>query len=935
MLFVLSSSLSSEASKYLIKSYDLQECKSISGSVWAMVQDTSGILYFGSDNGLTIFDGAKWAYVDGLQTPIRSLSIANNGQVFYGSVDDFGLIMKDEEKGIYLISLKTKMENPISFSDIWSINVCQNQIFFQSKDHVFIYENDQVREIPVDNSYHRAGVLSGQFVLNQQNTGLSVYDGQGFKLLPNASFFKDFIISAFIDLTDNECLIFTRRNGVFKYNWLNGNITSVFHKSTNTNEILKKANVYHAIKLPDGNLAVATLYSGTFIINHHGFIEKKLNRISGSIENTNYFLGISNNSNIWICTANGLSVFNINSPFLFWDYSSGLDGIVLSIEAFKEKLYVGTFNGLFIRVNEEKPGTSIQNKFSKLISSDIWDISKVSIDGNDLLYIASGQGLYYIKDELLFEETKGELVHKIIQSKINENILYVFYRDKIDIYKWDSKRFVFAYSIEKVLFNFRTAIEDESGFLWVGTRMNVVHRFNVDEIIKACLMNDRSILKTESWDHQIFDFDYFVADVFDFHGKPVVNANGIYEFSYEKNQFHKSNTFNNKGADLPKISAFVEDSYQNIWIGGSNILIRQPEGSYELHQMPFKHLKDLFSSFVFKPESNGKMWIGGNRGLYLFDNMAEKPSMQSEVLIRKLTLNDKFRIYPQPNADLPENLSKTIGKEIVQSHQKISIDFALPYFEDEKNTLYSYYLDGYQNEWSPWSIKSSVDFNNLKPGDYTFNVRAKNIFDEETPITSLSFLVPRPWYRQIVFFIVLGILFIILIYFLIQRISEIKMQKQLRIEEIIQIRLKEERFLNVISDIKTEPRKGEHENQNFQTNSDQFSVRDSEFLKKALKVIDDNMDNPGFDVKMFAGNMGMSQAKLYRKLNALVGMSITKFIRNTRLKKAAQLLWETDSSISEVAYKTGFNTPGYFTKCFSQEFGITPSDFLVSDRKNV
>ena len=59
----------------------------------------------------------------------------------------------------------------------------------------------------------------------------------------------------------------------------------------------------------------------------------------------------------------------------------------------------------------------------------------------------------------------------------------------------------------------------------------------------------------------------------------------------------------------------------------------------------------------------------------------------------------------------------------------------------------------------------------------------------------------------------------------------------------------------------------------------------------------------------------------------------TKFIRNTRLKKAAQMLKESDLSISEVAYKTGFNTPGYFTKCFSQEFGITPRDFLSSDIK--
>ena len=84
---------------------------------------------------------------------------------------------------------------------------------------------------------------------------------------------------------------------------------------------------------------------------------------------------------------------------------------------------------------------------------------------------------------------------------------------------------------------------------------------------------------------------------------------------------------------------------------------------------------------------------------------------------------------------------------------------------------------------------------------------------------------------------------------------------------------------------------------------------------------------------MFCREMGMSQARAYRKLISLTGMSINEFIRNIRLKKAAQLLVESDYTISEISYMTGFGSPGYFTKCFKTEFGINPRDFAPNRKK--
>jgi len=71
----------------------------------------------------------------------------------------------------------------------------------------------------------------------------------------------------------------------------------------------------------------------------------------------------------------------------------------------------------------------------------------------------------------------------------------------------------------------------------------------------------------------------------------------------------------------------------------------------------------------------------------------------------------------------------------------------------------------------------------------------------------------------------------------------------------------------------------------------------------------------------------MSRAQLYRKIDAVSGQSVHEFIRIVRLKKAAELLANSDSNISEIVEKVGFNSFAYFTKSFKEYFGVTPSQY--------
>ncbi len=105
------------------------------------------------------------------------------------------------------------------------------------------------------------------------------------------------------------------------------------------------------------------------------------------------------------------------------------------------------------------------------------------------------------------------------------------------------------------------------------------------------------------------------------------------------------------------------------------------------------------------------------------------------------------------------------------------------------------------------------------------------------------------------------------------------------------------------------------------------------FLRKAYGVVEQNIDNPAFEANDFARAIGMSRAQIYRKIKIATGLSVKDFVRVTRLKKAEELLTNTDSNISEIAYQVGFSSIAYFSTSFSRYFKISPTKYILLNRK--
>ena len=110
---------------------------------------------------------------------------------------------------------------------------------------------------------------------------------------------------------------------------------------------------------------------------------------------------------------------------------------------------------------------------------------------------------------------------------------------------------------------------------------------------------------------------------------------------------------------------------------------------------------------------------------------------------------------------------------------------------------------------------------------------------------------------------------------------------------------------------------------------------DEKFLNELIDIIEDHISDSNLKIEEITQQIGMSHSVVYRKINALTGLSLVEFIRTIRLKRASQLLSKTSISVSQASFEVGFTDPKYFSKSFQKYFGATPSEYISANREHI
>lgn len=272
---------------------------------------------------------------------------------------------------------------------------------------------------------------------------------------------------------------------------------------------------------------------------------------------------------------------------------------------------------------------------------------------------------------------------------------------------------------------------------------------------------------------------------------------------------------------------------------------------------------------------------------------------------------------PEPSTPSSTNLLRPLSfDENYLTFQFSALDYAHP-----SHVRYRYRLCGLEEEWHTGSESGGLtvaDYKALSPGDYVFEAQAASADGQWSDALTVPFTILPPWW--LTWWAKLGYSLIALMGLMLL-INYYLKRKRVALE-----RENDER-VNRLFELRDAARHQFAESTAIDPEKISANVEEEELVKRMLAAINENLDNEDYGVDQLARDVAMSRSSLYDKLRTMLGISPADFIRNVRLKHAAELLVNTQLSIAEVSERVGFNSPRIFSSNFKKMFGVLPSDY--------
>ena len=388
------------------------------------------------------------------------------------------------------------------------------------------------------------------------------------------------------------------------------------------------------------------------------------------------------------------------------------------------------------------------------------------------------------------------------------------------------------------------------------------------------------------------------------------------------------------------VKGMVEDEQGRLWITTDNGL-----SVYNTRTQTFNNYGDddglLCQRFYWNSAvkgADGAIYLGSLRGLT--EIRGENADAQPPVRLTFTRLMVDNQVITAANSDLIDaDVSQATCIRLHESNKSVSIDFSTLTYAGDAQGQYSYRLKGFENEWIPLSPgEHSVRYTSLKSGAYVFEVAYAHGDEQDKETISIHIDV-TPYFWKSWWFELLVIVILIAWggwYYnrRIERWRQAEAEKLLLpirkvLDESEDAEQLQSRIQNILDN---HQRLKSSLHRSVEADKQDTQQQGKTFVERATEVMEHNYMNPDFGISEFAEAIGMSKSLVSKRMNAEAGQSTGQFIRTYRLNIAKKLLMENmaNRNITEIAYKVGFNDPKYFTRCFTRQFGKSPSTYVES-----
>ena len=542
-------------------------------------------------------------------------------------------------------------------------------------------------------------------------------------------------------------------------------------------------------------------------------------------------------------------------------------------------------------------------------------------------------------------------------------------------------------TVSKTSGNIEVIFEDKDQNLWIGT-MNGVFKYDAlrNKLIRIsekigdvsdfaqsttgdiwCTVRNKGICKlTSSGQWKLYPYvkDFLTLDITTDGTIWTSTGEGqLLAFAQENLSQYKDYT-NQVGLNGDMVDHVQVDRFNHVWVVTPKTIreFNPKNGAVRVYSTQDSDipLHRFLPRAVYCDSNTGNMFFGGIPGILSFDTnlQLESTPKSIEPIVTDVKVMGKS-VWLDPQRKKSSN-----SIDIKPNEQNISIEFSTLDFTNQSHICYAYRLKGVDKHWVYLPVGVNVaTYNHLEKGDYTFEVKAtdENGLWSKKIATFKIHRLPAWWETWWAYTIYLCICIVIL-WLVIKRYQErLAKQNDKIIEENIN-ESKKEYFTNVSQEMvaplqtinaiadnmATSDKNAKQKLSMIQENVDRLQVMmqkemnsqlsitkiDEHFIAKATKLVEEHLGSEKLDVMFVASELGMSRSTFSRKLKAVSKQTPLEFIRNIKMKHAADMLRQKTATVQDVMLAVGYNDHKTFTQVFKDTYGMSPSEYQRENRNN-
>lgn len=710
---------------------------------WSIAQDENGIVYFGNNKGLLLFNGKTWqTYPLPNFTIARSINITNPVKVYVGGQNEFGYFETTPSGAKEYHTLSANIpEASSNFEDVWQTFVIENKHYFCSEKAIFKIENEKCEAIlPEKGKFENFFLVNEKLFVQNREVGLYSVEGLTLNLEIKASDLPTDRIVSILNGKQNEKIFITFSNGIFV-----SDDEGIREWDCPASSFIKDHNAYCAIALKNGKYAIGTTQNGVIVVNDDGQIQSIINKERGLQNNTVLCLYEDLSKNLWLGLDNGIAYVEISSPFKFIGSVEGIEGTGYTAMAKNGTLMLGTNQGLYTK---SWPEDSVQsNMFTQVKNSkgQVWSISELE---NELVINRHEETLVY-KDSALSPMSPVDGAWGFYPLEGHPNFAIQGTYNGFYFYEKTDTDTSHAWSLRGKLEGFdesaRIFQEDEAGNIWVSHAYRGLYRLTFST-------NPFGIAEVKIFGNEQGLPNNLYINSSSIRGELVYTTpRGVYNYSYERDSFYvKQDLTDLLGSDR-NIHRIIEDALGNIWFSIEDqfgvIKIKEQGVFNDVEVYRFDELQDdLVDGFeqIYAHDPQN-IFIAAENGFIHYDGTA---SHDSEFLF-DLEINRVTDVSNNDSTLFMSELSNANSESAFPGEiNALSFLFNAPSYSQLNRIKYRYKLEGFETEWSDWTDRNDKEYTNLGNGNYSFIVEAKNSFGTISSQATFEFEILPPWYAS-------------------------------------------------------------------------------------------------------------------------------------------------------------------------------------------